>query len=52
MPVMLDTRHPADFRASIASLDLGVVRLPALNCSPVLSRRTPAHVRRGDPEHL
>ncbi|MEU9304859.1 helix-turn-helix domain-containing protein [Streptomyces sp. NPDC048269] len=52
MPVSLSTRHPADFRAHIADLDLGAVRLSALTCSPVLSRRTSAHVRRGDPEQL
>ncbi|MEU0662014.1 AraC-like ligand-binding domain-containing protein [Streptomyces lavendulocolor] len=52
MPVMLSTRHTTDFRASIADLDLGVVRLSTVACSPVLSRRTMAHVRRGDPEHL
>ncbi|MFF1415888.1 helix-turn-helix domain-containing protein [Streptomyces sp. NPDC058289] len=49
---MLSTRHTADFRAKITDLDLGVVRLSALTCSPVLSRRTLAHVRRGDPEHV
>ncbi|MCM1973487.1 helix-turn-helix domain-containing protein [Streptomyces sp. G1] len=49
---MLSTRHTADFRAKITDLDLGVVRLSALKCSPVLSRRTSAHVRRGDPEHV
>ncbi|MEU6947866.1 helix-turn-helix domain-containing protein [Streptomyces sp. NPDC046316] len=52
MPVMLSTRHAADFRAGITDLDLGVVRLSVVACSPVLSRRTSAHVRRGDPEHL
>ncbi|MGW1775551.1 AraC-like ligand-binding domain-containing protein [Streptomyces sp. NPDC002104] len=52
MPVMLSTRHTADFRATITDLDLGVVRLSSVACSPVVSRRTPAHVRRGDPEHL
>ncbi|MDX2561974.1 helix-turn-helix domain-containing protein [Streptomyces sp. TX20-6-3] len=52
MPVMLSTRHAADFRASVTDLDLGAVRLSALACSPVVSRRTPVHVRRGDPEHL
>ncbi|MFJ7271400.1 helix-turn-helix domain-containing protein [Streptomyces sp. NPDC099050] len=52
MPVTLSTRHTADFRAKITDLDLGVVRLSSVACSPVLSRRTPAHVRRGDPEHL
>ncbi|WP_371680721.1 helix-turn-helix domain-containing protein [Streptomyces sp. NBC_01276] len=52
MPVMLNTPHAADFRAGITYLDLGVVGLSAVSCSPVLSRRTPAHVRRGDPEHV
>ncbi|MFD5149003.1 helix-turn-helix domain-containing protein [Streptomyces sp. NPDC058401] len=52
MPVMLSTRHTADFRAKFTDLDLGSVRLSALKCSPVLSRRTSAHVRRGDPEHV
>ncbi|MFD6892014.1 helix-turn-helix domain-containing protein [Streptomyces sp. NPDC059957] len=52
MPVMLSTPHTADFRAKITDLDLGAVRLSSLSCSPVLSRRTAAHVRRGDPEHF
>ncbi|MFG2296035.1 helix-turn-helix domain-containing protein [Streptomyces sp. NPDC048603] len=52
MPVMLSTPHAADFRASVTDLDLGVVRLSALACSPVRSRRTLTHVRRGDPELL
>ncbi|MGW2018479.1 AraC-like ligand-binding domain-containing protein [Streptomyces sp. NPDC001927] len=52
MPVMISTRHAAGFRASITDLDLGVVRLTAVTCSPVLSRRTLTHVRRGDPEHV
>ncbi|MFE3766725.1 helix-turn-helix domain-containing protein [Streptomyces sp. NPDC059104] len=52
MPVVLNTPRAADFRASITHLDLGVVRLSAVSCPPVLSRRTPAHVRRGDPEDL
>lgn len=52
MPIALSTRNAADFRASITDLDLGVVRLSVVACSPVLSRRTSSHVRRGDPEHL
>ncbi|MFG3491778.1 helix-turn-helix domain-containing protein [Streptomyces sp. NPDC047972] len=52
MPVMLSTRRASDFRASMADLDLGTARLSAVACSPVVSRRTPTHVRRADPEHL
>ncbi|MFD8014485.1 helix-turn-helix domain-containing protein [Streptomyces sp. NPDC058955] len=52
MPVMLSTRRTDDFRASVTDLDLGVVRLTALEFSPVHSRRTLSHVRRGDPEQL
>ncbi|MEU8518966.1 helix-turn-helix domain-containing protein [Streptomyces sp. NPDC048577] len=52
MPVTLSSRHPAGFRAGITDVDLGVVRLSSVACSPVLSRRTPAHIRRGDPENL
>ncbi|MGW8353966.1 AraC-like ligand-binding domain-containing protein [Streptomyces wedmorensis] len=52
MPVTLSTRNPADFRASMTDLDLGAVRLSAVACSPVLSRRTSTHVRRDDPERL
>ncbi|MFJ3233562.1 helix-turn-helix domain-containing protein [Streptomyces sp. NPDC086787] len=52
MPVTLSARRAADFRASISYLDLGVVGLSTVACSPVLSRRTPTHIRRGDPEHL
>ncbi|KOY53509.1 helix-turn-helix domain-containing protein [Streptomyces sp. XY332] len=52
MPVTLSTSHAADFQASVTHLDLGVAGLGAVACSPVLSRRTLSHVRRGDPEHL
>ncbi|WTA95156.1 helix-turn-helix domain-containing protein [Streptomyces avidinii] len=52
MPVTLSTRHTADFHARITDLDLGAVRLSTFAFSPVLSRRTPAHIRRGDPEQF
>ncbi|MGW8783201.1 helix-turn-helix domain-containing protein [Streptomyces sp. NPDC055796] len=52
MPVMLETSDVAGFRAGITDLDLGVVQLTAVSCSPVLSRRTSTDVRRGDPEHV
>lgn len=52
MPVALSARHAGDFRATVTDLDLGVVRLSAVACSPVFSRRTATHIRRGDPEHV
>ncbi|MET9605256.1 helix-turn-helix domain-containing protein [Streptomyces sp. NPDC006512] len=52
MPVSLSTSRPSDFHADVADLELGSVRLSALTFSPVLSRRTSAHVRRGDPEQF
>ncbi|MFJ5546185.1 helix-turn-helix domain-containing protein [Streptomyces sp. NPDC093225] len=52
MPVMLSTRRAADFQADVTYLDLGVVGLSVVTSSPVISRRTAAHVRRGDPEHV
>ncbi|MFE5767906.1 helix-turn-helix domain-containing protein [Streptomyces sp. NPDC056485] len=52
MPVSLETSDAAGFRAGITDLDLGVLRLTGVACSPVLSRRTATHVRRGDPEHV
>ncbi|MFD6888234.1 helix-turn-helix domain-containing protein [Streptomyces sp. NPDC059957] len=52
MPITLDTLHAADFQASLMHVDLGVAQLSSTACSPVVSRRTSAHVRRGDPEHL
>ncbi|MFE2322823.1 helix-turn-helix domain-containing protein [Streptomyces sp. NPDC059385] len=52
MPIALNTRHAEDFEASLMSLDLGVAQLSSVTCSPVFSRRSSAHVRRGDPENL
>ncbi|MEU9233985.1 helix-turn-helix domain-containing protein [Streptomyces subrutilus] len=52
MPVTLSTSHPSGFHADIADLELGSVRLSTLAFSPVLSRRTSAHVRKGDPEQV
>ncbi|MFI8966534.1 helix-turn-helix domain-containing protein [Streptomyces sp. NPDC053493] len=52
MPVTMSTPRASDFRAGITDLDLGTVRLSAVSCSPVVSRRTPTHIRRGDPEQL
>ncbi|MEU0009405.1 helix-turn-helix domain-containing protein [Streptomyces sp. NPDC006314] len=52
MPLTLSSRHTAHFRAKITDLDLGDVRLSTFAYSPVLGRRSLAHVRRGDPEQF
>ncbi|MFD8635583.1 helix-turn-helix domain-containing protein [Streptomyces sp. NPDC059533] len=52
MPIALNTRHADDFQASVMSMDLGVAQLSSFVCSPVFSHRSPAHVRRGDPENM
>ncbi|NUK15331.1 helix-turn-helix domain-containing protein [Streptomyces lunaelactis] len=52
MPVSISTQHTTGFRAKITELDLGAVRLSTFAFSPVMSRRTSAHVRRGDPEQF
>lgn len=52
MPVSLSASHPSGFHADMADLELGSVRLSALTFSPVVSRRTSAHVRKGDPEQF
>ncbi|MFB7356104.1 AraC-like ligand-binding domain-containing protein [Streptomyces gardneri] len=51
MPVSLSPVQMTDFHAEAAFLDLGSLQLSAFTLSPVLSRRTQAHVRKGDPEH-
>ncbi|GGP33124.1 helix-turn-helix domain-containing protein [Streptomyces melanogenes] len=50
MPVALRAPSPADFRAEISHLDLGVVQMSTFTFSAVSSRRSRAHVRQGDPE--
>ncbi len=50
MPVALSSERPADFQAEAAVLDLGDLRIARFGFSPVRSRRTPALIRRGDPE--
>ncbi|MFI8520002.1 helix-turn-helix domain-containing protein [Streptomyces sp. NPDC085481] len=51
MPVSLNTKHVSDFSADITDVELGPLRVSAYTFSPVLARRTAAHIRRGDPEH-
>ncbi|MEX0171694.1 helix-turn-helix domain-containing protein [Streptomyces sp. LMG1-1-1.1] len=50
MPTALTAERPADFQAEAAVLDLGNVRVARFSFSPLRSRRTPALIRRGDPE--
>ncbi|MFE5295834.1 helix-turn-helix domain-containing protein [Streptomyces sp. NPDC056632] len=50
IPTALSTERPADFEAEAAVLELGGVRVANFSCSPLRSRRTPALIRRGDPE--
>ncbi|MFB6839837.1 helix-turn-helix domain-containing protein [Streptomyces sp. NPDC056361] len=50
MPTALTAERPADFQAEAAVLDLEAVRVARFSFSPLRSRRTPALIRRGDPE--
>jgi AraC-like DNA-binding protein len=50
MPVAINTDRAADFHADLGAIELGALTVSTLEFSPVWSRRTPAHIRRGDPE--
>ncbi|MFD4240102.1 helix-turn-helix domain-containing protein [Streptomyces sp. NPDC058525] len=50
IPTALRIERSTDFRAEAAMLDLGAVQVSAFAHSPLSSRRTPALIRRGDPE--
>ncbi|WP_223837751.1 helix-turn-helix domain-containing protein [Streptomyces venezuelae] len=50
MPTALSTDRTASFRAEVAALDLGAVQVSKFAYSPLRSRRTPALIRRSDPE--
>lgn len=50
MPTMLTSERPAEFSAEAALLDLGELQVSKVAYSPLRSRRTPALIRRGDPE--
>ncbi|MFI0899919.1 helix-turn-helix domain-containing protein [Streptomyces sp. NPDC020983] len=50
MPSAFSARDPAGFHAEGAFLDLGTAQLSRFAFSPLHSRRTPALIRRGDPE--
>ncbi|WP_404958511.1 hypothetical protein [Streptomyces sp. 147326] len=50
MPTALASDRSADFHAAAAVLDLGAVQVSSFEYAHVRSRRTPALIRRGDPE--
>ncbi|MFJ5546572.1 helix-turn-helix domain-containing protein [Streptomyces sp. NPDC093225] len=50
IPVGLRSQEPVAFQAEAAALDLGAVRVSRFSHTALVSRRTPAHIRRGDPE--
>ncbi|MFJ6758226.1 MULTISPECIES: helix-turn-helix domain-containing protein [unclassified Streptomyces] len=50
MPLALASERSAEFQADAAVLDLGAVQVSSFEYSHVRSRRTPALIRRGDPE--
>lgn len=50
IPTAIKSEESADFRAEAAMLDLGVTQVSTFTHSPLSSRRTPALIRRGDPE--
>ncbi|MFB8236966.1 helix-turn-helix domain-containing protein [Kitasatospora purpeofusca] len=50
MPLSISTDHAADFHADIAGVELGPVRMASFAYSPIVARRSAAHVRQGDPE--
>ncbi|MEU8431809.1 helix-turn-helix domain-containing protein [Streptomyces sp. NPDC029216] len=50
VPTAIRSEAPGSFWAEAAVLDLGRVQVSTFDFSALRSRRTPAHVRRGDPE--
>ncbi|MEF9883351.1 AraC family transcriptional regulator [Streptomyces sp. P9-A4] len=50
MPTALTSERSAEFTADVALLDLGGLQVSKVAYSPLRSRRTPALIRRGDPE--
>ncbi|MGW4160550.1 AraC-like ligand-binding domain-containing protein [Streptomyces sp. NPDC004788] len=49
-PTAISSERAAGFEAEVALLDLGPVQLSRFAYSPMTARRTPALIRRGDPE--
>ncbi|SDS91614.1 AraC-type DNA-binding protein [Streptomyces sp. TLI_053] len=50
MPLSVSSDHVGDFHADIAGVELGPVRMASFAYSPIVARRSAAHVRQGDPE--
>ncbi|MFG2875321.1 helix-turn-helix domain-containing protein [Streptomyces sp. NPDC048337] len=50
IPTAIRSELSADFEAEVSMLDLGVTQVSSFTHSPLRSRRTPALIRRGDPE--
>jgi AraC-like DNA-binding protein len=50
MPTVITSEHADDFRASLRLLELGATQASVLSYPSLRSRRTPALVRRSDPE--
>ncbi|MEU6313109.1 helix-turn-helix domain-containing protein [Streptomyces sp. NPDC047014] len=50
VPTAIRSERPAEFRAEAAVLDAGDIRVSRLAYAPLRSRRTPALIRRSDPE--
>ncbi|GAA2352155.1 helix-turn-helix domain-containing protein [Streptomyces cuspidosporus] len=49
-PHEIRTDHTADFHGTMRLLDLGVLQVTTFSCPPLDSARTPALIRRSDPE--
>ncbi|NXY97528.1 helix-turn-helix domain-containing protein [Streptomyces sp. BR123] len=49
-PFEILTAHTRDYRARIRGVDLGTTRVAKYSFAPLLGTRSPAHIRRGDPE--
>ncbi|MFI6299414.1 helix-turn-helix domain-containing protein [Nonomuraea sp. NPDC050790] len=50
MPTSLSSDHADDFHGRAHSVDLAGVRISEYTASPLAGRRTPAHIRRHDPD--
>ncbi|MCZ4125150.1 helix-turn-helix domain-containing protein [Streptomyces sp. H39-S7] len=49
-PISISSAHAADFQAEAATLDLSAVQVSTFSYPPLRSRRTPALIKRSDPE--